>query len=203
MGIVGPGMSRGMSSHEALSRMCASEVGGAIKGEAGMVARLWCCHAVINEAARRKMNALKLLCPDGKPGSQLGKYASTRHPATDLDRRIAWRAMQRHWDPTGGATNFDAPRAQDQLVKQGEPGYKDSADKVAANRTKDGLVVVKVPGVPLTTLRLWRRVGFDHKPAPADFPTTTKCPCCDFVGIDCESVILHTMTGHTGVKWTW
>lgn len=192
----------GMSSHEALARMCASEVGGAIKGEAGMVARLWLCHAVINEAARRKTNVLKLLCPDGKSGPQKGRYASTRQPATELDRTIAWRAMRRFYDPTGGATNFDAPKAQNELLADGEPGYDKDADAVAKARVKAGLEVLKIPGVPLSTLRMWRPIGFAKVP-PADFPTSTKCPCCEFVGVDVEAIILHTMTGHQGVKWTW
>jgi hypothetical protein len=110
--------------------------------------------------------------------------------------------MRRYYDPTGGATNFDAPRAQDRLVAQGEPGYKDSADKVAKSRIKDGMEILKIPGIPLTTLRMWRRIGFAKEP-PADFPTSTKCPCCEYIGVDVDAVILHTMTGHQGVKWTW
>lgn len=57
-------------------------------------------------------------------------------------------------DPTGGATQWDAPKAQNALLAAGTPGYTMDADAVAAQRESEGRELVMLDNVPNT--RFWR-----------------------------------------------
>jgi hypothetical protein len=56
-------------------------------------------------------------------------------------------------DPTDGATQWDAPGAQDSLLAAGLAGYNQSAEDIARSRTKSSDLVM-VPGI--TSTRFWR-----------------------------------------------
>lgn len=145
------------ADHDALSRMLASEVWTAFSGADAVVVRTWTAYCAINEANRRGIALAKLLMPDGKPGGQLGKYASTVLNPRPIDLLIAWEVLHGDSDPTGGATNFDCPMAQEAAVKRNAEGYTKTPEQVAAIRRKNGFEVVLVPGVPEYRWRLWRK----------------------------------------------
>ena len=137
----------------ALARMTASEAGGEL-------AKTACAWAAMNMARSRKVTISALLLKgkgigDGVFSRQnLGKYASTQANPKALDLTVAARVFNRQVaDPTGGATQFDAPSAQDKLLASGTKGYTKTADQVAAERLR-GSELVMVPG--LTTVRFWR-----------------------------------------------
>ena len=144
---------------EALARLAVSEAGS---GEKAQIAVMW---ATRNMAAKRgeSVNALLLRgrtksgvasSSNGKFGAQnTGKYASTRLPSTAASRTRAARVMAGAVpDPTGGATQYDAPKAQNALAAEGVAGYSQTADQVAASRSKTSVAVI-VPGV--TGIRFW------------------------------------------------
>ncbi len=80
------------------------------------------------------------------------RWASTRKAPTaralELAGDILTGAID---DPTGGATQFDAPTAQDTLLGKVE-GYVKDAAQVAAERSK-GATLVMLPGVD--SIRFW------------------------------------------------
>lgn len=144
---------------EALARMAVSEAGGK---ETAQIAVAW---AARNQAKRRGESVSALLLrgrtksgqpssSDGKFGAQnTGKYASTRIPATAQSRKVATGVMAGTIkDPTGGATQWDAPSAQNALVAAGAAGYSQDADQVAASRSQTSTLVM-VSGV--SNIRFW------------------------------------------------
>lgn len=144
---------------EALARLAVSEAGA---GEKAQIAVMW---ATRNMAKRRGESVAALLLrgrtktgnassSDGRFGRQnTGKYASTGSPSTAVSRERASRVMSgKVLDPTGGATQYDAPGAQGALVAAGAAGYSQSADQVAATRLRDSDLVM-VPGV--SSIRFW------------------------------------------------
>jgi hypothetical protein len=80
------------------------------------------------------------------------RWATTRKAPTsmalDLASAILSDAVD---DPTGGATQFDAPSAQDGFIGKVE-GYIKSAQQIAEERSK-GSDMVMLPGVP--NIRFW------------------------------------------------
>jgi hypothetical protein len=80
------------------------------------------------------------------------RWASTRKAPTpmalDLASAILTDAVD---DPTGGATQFDAPSAQDSLLGTVE-GYVKTAQQIAEERSS-GKEMVMLPGVP--NIRFW------------------------------------------------
>lgn len=108
-----------------------------------------------NEAARRHISVASLLMPNGLPGPQSGRYASTVNPSSQSSRAIAFDVLSgKEEDPTGGAIQFDAPHTQDLLYAQGR--YSKDAAAVAASRMAEGKEVVYLPGVDPNYMRWWR-----------------------------------------------
>ena len=135
---------------EALGRRSVSENGR--DPEIVQVAVAWTAK---NEAKRRKLLVAKLLMPNGLPGPQAGRYASTARAATDTSREIARKVLKGVIaDPTNGAIQFDAPGTQDILYKQGK--VTKTAAQVAASRMADGKELVTVSGVDPRYMRWWR-----------------------------------------------
>ena len=149
---------------EALGRMISSEEGGSPQFRKEAVA--W---ATINTAIRQGRSLFGLLTrPTGGYAHQGGAggngYASTAREAAPADAELARQiyAGERGGDVTGGATNFDSPRSQDYGIAHNLPGYHDkdgnpiTPEVVAANRRKQGLELVLLPGVDEYEFRMWR-----------------------------------------------
>lgn len=135
-----------------LATLIASEVGSAPN-----VAKVAVAHAAMNAARAIGKNVFRLIAPDGHYGGQQGRYASSARPPTKEDVAIAEAVYTgKIKDPTGGAVQWDSPRAQTALLERREPGYKSSPKQVAASRMKAGKVAVYLPGVDPEYLRLWR-----------------------------------------------
>jgi hypothetical protein len=93
--------------------------------------------------------------PERSFGGQLGRYASTNEPPTIEDVRIAEGVISGVLrDTTGGAIQFDSPRAQLALLEKHAEGYVDTPEKVATKRGK--LEEFHLPGVDPMHLRFWR-----------------------------------------------
>jgi len=135
---------------EALGRMIISENGN--DPEIVQVAIAWTAK---NEAKRRKKSIADLVMPGGVPAPQTGRYASTARAATNASREIARKVIKGIVaDPTGGAIQFDAPKTQDILYKQGK--VTKTAAQIAASRIADGKEMVTVAGVDPGYMRWWR-----------------------------------------------
>lgn len=141
----------------ALGRMMMSEAGT----KTSRIAVGW---AAVNHATAIGDSISALLLrgkgtSQGKFGGQNtgGKYASTREVPSDAVLADA-KAILAHSipDPTKGARQWDAPAAQNALVKKGVRGYTKTADDVAAARSKTNDLVM-VPGIP--NIRFWRPKG--------------------------------------------
>ena len=145
---------------EALARLGPSEAGAS---RAAQIAVMW---ATVNYAADAGENVAALLLrgktkaglpssSSGKFGAQnTGKYASTRLPSTVQSRADAVAILAgKIKDPTYGATQYDAPAAQDAAAAKGVGGYTKTSAQVAAERSKTSDLVT-VPGV--TAIRFWR-----------------------------------------------
>jgi hypothetical protein len=146
------------SDFEALSRMLASEVGGSFKEPGATAARIAVGWAAMNAAKARKRSVYAQLVPAGKGyGAQTdGRYASTKATPQALDRKIAGELLAgKHKDPTGGATQWDAPVAQRAALARGVKGYTKTPEEVAASRQAAGQKMVAVAGIPLDKLRMW------------------------------------------------
>jgi hypothetical protein len=147
---------------EALARLGPSEAGSS---KAAQTAVMW---ATVNYAKRAGLSVSQLLLrgrlksglpssSEGKFGAQnTGKYASTRSPSTSQSRELAVGILGgKIPDPTKGATQYDAPAAQDALVGKATGYVKTSAD-IAAERSKTSTLVM-VPGV--SNIRFWAPKG--------------------------------------------
>ncbi|MFL5381301.1 MAG: hypothetical protein ACJ8GN_02120 [Longimicrobiaceae bacterium] len=162
----------------ALARCLASEHGQ--DADAYLVAVAW---AVTNKAAERGVTVIQLLTDgagsagDGMFGEQKSaagtKYASTRVDPSERHAQVATAVISGTlFDPTGGATHFYSPKAQDQLAAKaaaGDTRYAKYAGKDAAfiDRTwrapgglyPGGAVSVVPAGVDARTLTLYRRAA--------------------------------------------
>jgi hypothetical protein len=135
---------------EALARMIASE-----DPNASLIVQQGIAWAAKNEADRRGLSVFDLLEPNGNPGPQTGRYASTVNPSTQITRSIAYDVLSgKTDDPTRGSIQFDNPGTQDKLYAAGK--VSKDADDVAAERQSDGKEMVTLPGVPATSIRFWR-----------------------------------------------
>lgn len=109
-----------MTEVEALARV--------IRSEAGIEPphyRLHVAWATRNLAAERGQTIVAMACsPCGDQGS--ARPVSTRFGATGADRALAAHVLglPLSLDPTGGASHFINPRLQDQLAREGRPGYR-------------------------------------------------------------------------------
>ena len=137
--------------------------------KAGRIAVGW---ATRNEARKEKISVTKLLTRstikdkttgkvsatfgDGFYGSQeLHKWAATTNPPSAGSIELAKQILAeppKISDPTGGATQWDAPKAQDALHAKKPEKYKTAAE-IAAKRQAAGKKLVMVPGV--TSTRFW------------------------------------------------
>lgn len=147
----------------ALGRVIASEAGS--RPELEQIAVAW---VVVNEADRRygKKDGVPdverlILAPDGAFGAQnVGKFVSSRLEGKDSHRALAKQILSGAMpDPTGGATQFDSPRAQRALVARGTSGYTKTPEQVADARRSEGKALVIVPGIDPDQLRFWRKVA--------------------------------------------
>lgn len=134
----------------ALARVGASEAGGQKK--IAKAAVMW---VVMNEANRRGVNVLDVILGDassfGPQGVGGRHFVSSSHDPQTIDLVTAQGVGDGSIDdPTGGALNFDSPRAY--------PDYPDTtkADTFASNRQGEGKELVTLEGVPATTFRFWR-----------------------------------------------
>lgn len=131
----------------ALARVGASEAGGQKKiAKAGV---MW---VVMNEATRRGSDVLRVILGSassfGAQGTGGRGFVSSSHDPQTIDLVTAAGVVDGSIDdPTGGAVNFDSPRA-----------YSDPsrADTFAANRQSEGKELVTLEGVPESTFRFWR-----------------------------------------------
>jgi len=135
-----------------LATVLASEAGrGSTDAKAAIA---W---AVKNAAKTRGANVFRLVAPDGKFGSQQGRYCASGQPPTETDLKVAEAVESgKIRDLTKGAVQWDSPQAQEALLKRKEAGYTKTAAQVAAMRMKDGKELVTIPGVDPSYLRLWR-----------------------------------------------
>ena len=143
---------------EALARAIASEAGHEPKSIQVAIG-----YAVINESNRTGKTIWRLVRgPEDEWGRQGtdGRYfissAVVPTPAIlDLARRVLAGDEP---DETGGATNFDSPRAQRAAMARHVPGYVRTPEEVAARRVAGGMELVLIPGVAEDRFRMWRYV---------------------------------------------
>lgn len=98
-----------------------------------------------------------LKSPDGVFADQLGgNYVSTANAPTEEDLLLAEAVRDgRLPDTTGGAIEFDSPRAQRALVNQGIYSADNGPEAVAARRMKGGKVPFYLPNVNPDEIRFW------------------------------------------------
>jgi len=149
----------------ALASAMVSEAGGS--NDVAMTAVGW---ALRNHAIDRGESILRVLTRAGRndkstrtfiphdsdgyfaPQNVGPRWASTRKPPTARALEIAAQVLANDVDdPTGGATQFDAPKAQEALLGVAA-GYTKTADEVAEARRKTSDEVY-VPGV--SSIRFW------------------------------------------------
>lgn len=147
---------------EALARMIRSE-----HGNDSEIVRIATAHVAMNESrARGQSIAQLLLAPQGKFGAQWTgmtvngkfrvKYASTRLPSQAIDRKLADDVIaKRVGDPTGGATQFDSPRAQ-RVLHAKKPETNPTPEEVERRRLAAGATKVLLAGVAEDQIRFWR-----------------------------------------------
>jgi hypothetical protein len=118
---------------------------------------------VRNAATRQSISIASLLLrgntlSKGKFGAQsTGKWAATSKPPTSATLALAKKVMSKQVpDPTGGATQWDAPKAQAALHAR-DPGKYKTPEEIAQIRQAAGSVMVMVPGVLST--RFWKPKG--------------------------------------------
>lgn len=95
--------------------------------------------------------------PAGAFADQLGgRYVSTVRPPTEEDLLIAEAISSgRLPDTTGGAVEFDSPRAQRALVASGVYSAENGPEAVAARRMRGGKVPFYLPNVNPDEIRFW------------------------------------------------
>jgi hypothetical protein len=123
--------------------------------------RLAVGRAVWNAVRGRRERLVRKLIPSGRLGEQTrNPYAATSKPPTARTLELALAVIAgRVPDFVAGATQWDAPEAQDRLHQlfladpSRYPKYRWSSADVAAKRVKGGAREVRVDGVPAT--RFW------------------------------------------------
>ncbi len=143
-----------------LATLMASEAGDKT-GRDHPLAKVAIAHAAMTEAKARRRTLAAQLIPDGKFGSQQGRYAATRLPPTKADVELAEAILLgKVGNPTPGATNWDSPRGQRAAIQAKIPGYEgQTPDIVAEKRMGAGKEAIEVPGIDPDYLRLWRPVA--------------------------------------------
>lgn len=143
---------------EALGRAIASEAGGEPRVIQAAVG-----YAVLHESLKRSTSIWRLVRGTadawGPQGSGGRGYVSSRLAPSAAHLELARLVLSGDEpDPTGGATQFDSPRAQRALLARNTPGYTKTPEQVAAARIADGKEKVLLPGVPEERFRMWRAV---------------------------------------------
>lgn len=134
-----------------LAAMIASEAGGMHD-----LAKVGVAHAALNMVKRSGRSLHAHLTPDDRVGSQFGRYASTRIMPSASEIEIAEGVLNsRYRDPTGGAIQFDSPKAQQQGYNEGWAGYG-SPDRLTKKRMDAGLEPIALRGIPESQIRFWR-----------------------------------------------
>jgi spore germination cell wall hydrolase CwlJ-like protein len=141
---------------EALARGIASEAGG--EPRAVQVAVGWAIQNLSLARGKSIYRAARGTADEwGSQGSGGREFSSRLHPnAKHLDIARAVLSGDEP-DPTGGATQFDSPRAQRALLKSRPDIYKKTPEQVAAARRADGKVMVLLAGIPEDQIRFWRQ----------------------------------------------
>lgn len=133
----------------ALARMIASEAGGQKQIAQQAVAAVAVSHA----ADEGKSISAVLLHATHAGNGFFGKQAQGRYAATSRDPSSAQLGLAAQViagelpDPTGGARQWDSPRAYD------DPSDADATER---KRLAAGNELVILPGVPASTFRFWR-----------------------------------------------
>lgn len=140
--------------------------------------------AVRNKATERGVMVIQLLTDgagtagDGMYGEQKSaagtKYASTKVDPSNRHARVAAEVIlaDPSTDPTGGATHFYSPAAQDSLAAKAAAGderyakysgrdaaYIDASWRAPGGLYASGAVAVVPPGINARTLTLYRRAA--------------------------------------------
>lgn len=122
--------------------------------------------AIINSARAAKMTILRRVAgPNGLFGQQDtgNEWCASDEPPSRQTLQLALEVRAgKYGDVTGGATQWDAPKAQDRLHAKDPAKYRTAAE-VAARRQAAGAQLVMVPGV--TSTRFWRSGAGDRSVA--------------------------------------
>jgi len=140
----------------ALATMLSSESGAG--SQAVRTAIAWTAR---NRSLQSGKSMMQVLAPDGTFGvqGQAGREFSSARPPTKSDVQLAIKIQRGDIkDPVKGATHFDHPAAQRKYVAQQAEGYAGKTPEVvAANRKKQGLTMVTLPGVSAEYVRFWTK----------------------------------------------
>ncbi|MCC6997105.1 MAG: hypothetical protein IT370_21000 [Deltaproteobacteria bacterium] len=122
-----------MDERTALARVIRSEAGSHTAAEQRAVA--W---VVRNRAKKRGMSIARLVCyPTCGPQGKARPFSSRVAPrAAELALAAEVLAQHPAEDPTGGAWDAFEPALQDQLVREGRPGYRKTAAEVRRDWTR-------------------------------------------------------------------
>jgi hypothetical protein len=112
--------------------------------------------AARNYEKARKTTLTAMLAPDGKLGGQLGRYASTAHPPTLTDVKLAMLIEAGKLpDMTRGSIQFDSVRTQ-RILNKRDPVKNKPPEIIAANRMKEGKRALYLPGEDPENARFWQ-----------------------------------------------
>lgn len=140
---------------EALARVMQSEAGGEPK-----IIQVAVGFATINLSNARNESIWQIArgTADEWGGQGSGdRRVSSRMEATAKMVELARAVLSGdESDPTGGAYQFDSPRAQRALLIKMPELYHTTPEQVAENRRRDGLVLQLLPGIPEERFRMWR-----------------------------------------------
>jgi hypothetical protein len=93
----------------------------------------------------------------GRQGSGGRRVSSARAPIRLQLELAADILAGQLGDPTSGATQWDSPKGQRALLKQGDPLTQATPQQIADTRMAHGYELVVVPGIDPDDLRFWRR----------------------------------------------
>lgn len=138
----------------ALATVIDSEQGGQPRATREAVAQ-----AVFNTAGRTAGRVLATIAPAGRLGAQNAgnHYVSSARPPSREAVEIAEGVLSgKLRDQTGGAVQFDAPKAQRAALAKHLKGYRATPEELAAKRRAAGMSLVLLPGIAEEDFRMWR-----------------------------------------------
>lgn len=129
-------------------------------GSDGPLIQICVAHAVLNNARRAGMMVFKRCVGSGdrygKQGTGTRSYIATRADPREREVLIAAGSIGGQIpDPTGGATNFFSPKAQDWLYKEGRTS-KDAA-MTDAKWQAGGLKPIQIAGIDPRVVTFYRK----------------------------------------------